>query len=334
VLRYVTTGSTWSLGVGNIAANGTVALANKFYIQNGLSPWPRLVVDTNGNVGIGTASPSYNLSLGGDAARTIGMERTTTGTNGYNLNVIAGHALAGGTDLNGGNLYLSSGTATGTGASNIYFNTSTAQASTNTTDNTTTTKMAILGNGNVGIGTTSPAAALDVESGQILTQAGSATSPAIAVGSSGTGIYKTATGVGVAVSGGLRWTLSDALFASFAAGPQLQNNSANSTTAPVIEPNRADPTTGFAAGVQGNINAIVGGVEVTRWTSTGFGIGTATPAAKLDVNGFMRLAKNSSAPATCSATIDGAIALTSARRMCVCDGTNWTEVNSATACTW
>ena len=64
------------------------------------------------------------------------------------------------------------------------------------------------------------------------------------------------------------------------------------------------------------------------------GIGTTTPAAKLDVNGFMRLAKNGSAPATCDATIDGAIALTSARRMCVCDATSWKEVNSATACTW
>lgn len=64
------------------------------------------------------------------------------------------------------------------------------------------------------------------------------------------------------------------------------------------------------------------------------GIGTTTPAAKLDVNGFMRLAKNGSAPATCDATIDGAVALTSARRMCVCDATSWKEVNSATACTW
>lgn len=69
-------------------------------------------------------------------------------------------------------------------------------------------------------------------------------------------------------------------------------------------------------------------------TNKSLGIGTSSPAAKLDVNGFMRLAKNGSAPATCDATIDGAIALTSARRMCVCDATSWKEVNSATTCTW
>lgn len=64
------------------------------------------------------------------------------------------------------------------------------------------------------------------------------------------------------------------------------------------------------------------------------GVGTVTPAATLDVNGYMKLKKNTAAPVTCGGTYDGAIALTSARRMCVCDGTSWKEVNSATACTW
>ena len=58
-------------------------------------------------------------------------------------------------DQNGGNLYLSSGSAIGVGSSNIYFQT-TAGGSSGTTENTPTTKMAILGNGDVGIGTTSP----------------------------------------------------------------------------------------------------------------------------------------------------------------------------------
>lgn len=64
------------------------------------------------------------------------------------------------------------------------------------------------------------------------------------------------------------------------------------------------------------------------------GIGTTAPATTLDVSGFMKLAKNTAAPATCNGTYDGAVALTSARRMCVCDGTSWKEVNSATACVW
>lgn len=64
------------------------------------------------------------------------------------------------------------------------------------------------------------------------------------------------------------------------------------------------------------------------------GIGTINPFATLDVNGYIKLRKNASAPIACSVSYDGSIALTSARRMCVCDGTSWTEVNSATACTW
>ncbi len=64
------------------------------------------------------------------------------------------------------------------------------------------------------------------------------------------------------------------------------------------------------------------------------GIGVFPPAATLDVNGYMKLRKNTVAPAACNGTYDGAIALTSARRMCVCNGTAWTEVNSANACAW
>lgn len=62
--------------------------------------------------------------------------------------------------------------------------------------------------------------------------------------------------------------------------------------------------------------------------------GGAAPAATLDVDRFMMLDRNSSAPVTCNATANGSIALTSDARMCVCNGTAWREVNSATACTW
>ncbi len=65
------------------------------------------------------------------------------------------------------------------------------------------------------------------------------------------------------------------------------------------------------------------------------GIGTAAPAATLDVAGFMRLAKSSSAPATCSATNEGAIALTSQHTLCVCNGTAWAGIaDGSTACAW
>lgn len=50
--------------------------------------------------------------------------------------------------------------------------------------------------------------------------------------------------------------------------------------------------------------------------------------------GVMKMGKYAAQPVACSATYDGMIALTSARRMCICDATSWKEINSATACTW
>lgn len=145
----------------NMDATGNVSMGGTQ--MNGSSAGAALYAGANGNVGIGTASPSYLLSLGGNAARTIGMERTTTGTTGYGLTLLAGGAKAATADLSGGDLVLSAGTATGTGSSKISFQTATAQGSTASTDNAPTTKMTILGNGNVGIGTASPSYKLSVQ---------------------------------------------------------------------------------------------------------------------------------------------------------------------------
>ncbi len=75
--------------------------------------------------------------------------------------------------------------------------------------------------------------------------------------------------------------------------------------------------------------------EKMRLTTQGeLGIGTTMPRATLDVNGYARLRAYSGAPVGCSTSYKGSIALTSSTRMCVCDGTSWKEVNSATGCTW
>ena len=65
------------------------------------------------------------------------------------------------------------------------------------------------------------------------------------------------------------------------------------------------------------------------------GIGTTSPVATLDVNGFIKMKKNSAAPATCDATTDGSIAMTATRTLCVCDSTSWKQLTSpASACVW
>ncbi|MCX6724163.1 MAG: hypothetical protein NT155_03285 [Candidatus Staskawiczbacteria bacterium] len=130
------------------SAMGT-ALAFKTTPLNSITSTEVMRINNAGFVGIGTASPTNILSLGGQSAQTFWMEReTTAATAGNNLTITAGGAKSGGTDLAGGNLILTSGVATGAGTSQITFNTYPA-GSTGTADATVTTALQIMGDGTV-----------------------------------------------------------------------------------------------------------------------------------------------------------------------------------------
>lgn len=77
-------------------------------------------------------------------------------------------------------------------------------------------------------------------------------------------------------------------------------------------------------------------IEKMRITNAGnVGIGTTSPQATLDINGDIRLKKNTSEPVTCSATYDGRVALTSQYTLCVCNGSAWMKTSDGvTACSW
>ena len=136
-------------------------------LTNAVTGTGKMVLHTDpifiSNVGVGVVySLPYNITLEKEGTRTIGMERSSPNNGGGSLEISAGGAVVAVADKNGGTLILSGGISTGIGTSGITFKTATAQGSTSSTDNTPTTKMSIVGNGNIGIATTTPAYKLDV----------------------------------------------------------------------------------------------------------------------------------------------------------------------------
>ena len=123
-----------SLVTGNILQVGNTTAASD------------LVVSNTGNVGIGTTSPTNLVSLGGNSARTMWMERhTTADTAGNSLTVRAGGATVGATNKNGGDVIVSGAGSTGTGASGVQLQGCVAGGA-GTGDNSFATMLQILGN--------------------------------------------------------------------------------------------------------------------------------------------------------------------------------------------
>lgn len=130
---------------------------------------------TNHRLGLGTTSPTNILSLSGNSAQEFWMERhTTSNTAGNALTIASGGATSGATDKAGGNLVLQSGVPTGTGSSDITFQTYPA-GTTGTTDGTIQTSVTIKGSGNVGIGTATPNAQGANTHSRVLSLAGDGT---------------------------------------------------------------------------------------------------------------------------------------------------------------
>jgi hypothetical protein len=138
----------------NKFTSGPVTNAKGLYIRSGFqgvtgTKHSIYVEDTEalnyfaGNVGLATTSPTQLLSLGGNAARTIWMERhTTANTAGNNLTIQAGGATVGATNKAAGDLILAPGISTGNQGGKVQIQ-STLMGASGTTDNNPVTHFQI-----------------------------------------------------------------------------------------------------------------------------------------------------------------------------------------------
>jgi hypothetical protein len=75
-----------------------------------------------------------------------------------------------------------------------------------------------------------------------------------------------------------------------------------------------------------SVYSVTGSTFVVMGSGSGnVGIGTSSPQATLDIEGFARLKPQSGPPTTCGANNVGAIAMAMDYNICVCNGGNWIE---------
>ena len=142
---------TYQIGTGN-ASSG---FAGSLFFYDGTAAATRMLIDSSGNVGIGTTSPTSLLHV---SSTTANPQIKIT-----DLSIAGGRGGSIQGSYGGNGLYLDSLAASGW----VYIGSSTGggQATNIRFDTSSTERMRIDSSGNVGIGTSSPAVKLDVAGG-------------------------------------------------------------------------------------------------------------------------------------------------------------------------
>lgn len=151
---YLTTSSFGARVNGTVSADSVPT--DLFFATSGgaddIDPYAnnhiRLLIKSDGKIGLSTTVPTNDLSFGGNNAKTIWMERhTTANTVGNTLTLQSGGATASATDKAGGSLLLKSGITTGNGGSQVDIYAVTANQGTGTTDRNPALSLSVLGDG-------------------------------------------------------------------------------------------------------------------------------------------------------------------------------------------
>lgn len=260
---------------GELAIATASAQSIKFVTGGTLSANIRMVIDSTGNVGIGTTSPDYPLSVTG----AINAQENQSATDvAYRIN---GSGILGKTTA--GNFPATSGYTRFIGQGMVF-----------SANNDNTIQMAILSSGNVGIGTISPGAMLQVNTSSASTKgiiikastsqtarltewqnsAGSAIASIDEMGD----IITTATfytNLGVSNTS----TGNNAYFGVPATGPYITRNIADTNPALYVRQVHAS-STGDILQLRNSANTSLFNVSYTG----NVGIGTISPSGRLDVS--------------------------------------------------
>ena len=295
-----------AVGVGTLNVNttgyqntavGYLALnANTTAIRETAVGYDALGSNTTGVNNTAVGWNALNTNTTGAGNTAMGVYSLTTNSTGVN-NTAVGYTALGANSFGGSN--------TAVGVSALYANTN---GGTNTAIGVGALYSNTTGGDNTGLGTY---ALTQNTTGMQNTAIGYG-----ALGSNTTGIANTALGFSVAsttLNGGSNNIL-------------IGTGSAVDTPASSTSNFLNIGNTIFATGTNaGTVSAPAGNV----------GIGTSSPQATLDVNGYARLTLRSSQPVACSSGNAGAIALNHLAQMCACNGTSWIFADSVgAACSW
>jgi len=303
-----------SWGDLNFQTGGAV----NFQTGNGTATTTKLSITNAGNVGIGTASPSYKLDVNGTGnfndsiylnGGTVGL--VSWGGNHMTLRPAAGYGLSFGSDNTDFRLYIDTNGNVGVGTSTPFSALSVSTSTANYTgqslfavaNSSNATLFNVLGNGNVGIGTTTPGSLLSIQGIANFTTATSTfygnginlTNGCFAVG--GVCVGSGSGGVGSGTQGqlafynaaGTNLTATSTLFLTQAGYFGIGTSSPDDFLE-VRSSNASVATAAFYNAAGTNIFKILDGGNV--------GIGTTTPSATLSVVGTQRIKSTANSAST------------------------------------
>ena len=301
----------YSPGVNQLALSvgGTNALAitsNGYVGVNTTTPVVPLQVNVSGNL-----SPA-SFSVGSGDAFVV--NKTGGAGDWARMYLLGGSGSSGSSTFYFGNRdYLQQGFISSDRGMNMQFGVNNAE------------RVRIESSGYVGVGTSSPKAALDVYA--------TGTASALVIP------RDIGTNRPAGINGMLRYNTSTNVFEGFAGGLwSTLGSGSGSVTFPLLAPDgnagapsyafTSSATTGVFSPGTNQVALVANGTAALNVLASGsIGVGTATPGATLDVNGGLRAGAATVVTATCAAANEGTQRYNySSHAMEFCNGSNWMQV--------